>query len=133
MFRNVLGVLTGLVVWIPAFFILGWVLLLVWPAYGAAADTWGSSGRYELTPAMSAFNVLFWILAEILAGWLAVVIAKRGGVAYVLAAVMLAVMSFNHLYYYWDRLPWWYNVGLVVCVVPAVLLGGRFASGTVRR
>jgi hypothetical protein len=60
------------------------------------------------------------------------VIAKRYGVAYVLAALMLAYMSFNHVFYMWDRFPWWYNLGVVIPVVPAVLLGGRLAIRTSR-
>src|SRR5688572_16940526 len=118
MLRSVLGVLAGLLVWVPAFYVLAWLLLLVWPAYAAAAETFRISGGYDFTPAMSAFNVIFWMVAEILAGWLAVVIARRRAVAYVLAALMFAIMSFNHLYLYWDRLPSWYNLGVVIPVIP---------------
>lgn len=127
MTRGVLGVLAGVLVWMPAFLILAQLPLAVWPAYAAAVEAYTSGARYEFTPAMSSLNALLWILAEVFAGWLAVVIAKRRGAAWVLAALLFVTMGFFHLYYYWDRYPWWYNLSVVIPVVPAVLLGGRLA------
>jgi hypothetical protein len=133
MIRNVLGVLGGLIVWVPAFLMPAWVLIMVWPDYAAAVGTYRIGELNAFTPAMSVLHALFWILAEVLAGWLAVVIARRRAVAYVLAALMFACMSFNHLYSLWDQYPWWYNLGVVIPVVPAVLMGATLADGMVFR
>jgi hypothetical protein len=32
-----------------------------------------------------------------------------------------------HLVLFWSRFPWWYNLGVVIPVVPAVLFGGKLA------
>ena len=125
MVRGALGILGGGVAWAAAFFILARLLYLVWPAYALRAQVYMETGLYDFTPQTSAFNALFWMLAEIGAGWVAVVIAKRREAAWVLAAVLMLYMSFMHLYYVWDNFPWWYNLAVALPAGPAVLLGGK--------
>jgi hypothetical protein len=132
MVRGALGVLGGGAVWMVLFMVLARLLYLVWPDYALHAHEWVSAAVYDFTPLMSLFNATFWILAEVGAGWLAVVIAQRRGAAWVLAALVMAYLCFMHLYYVWDRLPWWYNLLVAVPSGPAVLLGGRLAQGFVR-
>jgi hypothetical protein len=114
------------------FFTLARLLFLVWPAYAAHAQTWTATGAYSFDAPMSAFNASFWLLAEICAGWVAVAIARRREAAWILAAVLMAYMSFVHLYYAWDNFPWWYNVAVALPSGAAVLLGGKLAGSFVR-
>jgi hypothetical protein len=114
------------------FLVLARLLYLVWPDYALQAHQWVSAAVYGFTPLMSAFNASFWILAAVGGGWLAVVIAQRSGAALVLAALVMAYLCFMHLYYVWDRLPWWYNLLVALPSGPAVLLGGRLAEGFAR-
>jgi len=72
--------------------------------------------------------VMFWILAEIFAGWVAVVVARRRQASWILAAPIGLFMAVNHLYLEWDSFPWWYNVAVAVPAAPAVILGGRLAG-----
>jgi hypothetical protein len=133
MVRGALGVLGGGAVWMVLFLVLARLLYLVWPDYALQAHQWVTAAVYGFTPLMSAFNASFWILAAVGGGWLAVVIAQRSGAALVLAALVMAYLCFMHLYYVWDRLPWWYNLLVAVPSGPAVLLGGRLAEGFARR
>ena len=133
MVRGALGILGGGVVWMAAFFTLARLLFLVWPAYAVTAQVYMDTGAYDFAPPMSAFNVLFWLLAEIAAGWVAVVISKRREAAWVLAALLMLYMSFMHLYYAWDNFPWWYNLAVALPSGLAVLLGGKLAGRWVRR
>jgi hypothetical protein len=128
MVRSMLGVIVGGVVWMMGFFILARLLYLAWPAYAQSAQVYMSGGAYTFTPPMSGFNALFWFLAEIGAGWLTIMIAKRREAAWVLAALLMAYMCAMHLYLYWDRFPWWYNLVVALPSGPAVLLGGMLAS-----
>jgi cyanate permease len=128
MARAVLGVIGGGVVWMVGFLVLAQVLALLWPDYRGHVHTWTASGVYDFTAVMSGLNILFWILSEMAAGFLAVVLAKRRQVAWVLAALLMAYMCFMHLYFVWDRLPWWYNLLVALPSGPAVLLGSRFAD-----
>jgi hypothetical protein len=48
--------------------------------------------------------------------------------SWVLAALVMAYMCFMHLYYVWDRIPWWYNLLVALPSGAAVLLGSRLAE-----
>jgi hypothetical protein len=132
LFRGVLGTIVGALVWMAAFFTFARVFMLFSPDYAEHARTWMSARVYDFTPAMSAFNAVDWIAAEVLAGWLAVVIAARREAAWVLAVVIGAYMAYLHLYQEWANLPWWYNLAVAIPVAPAILVGGRLASGFAR-
>jgi hypothetical protein len=45
-----------------------------------------------------------------------------------LAGLLGIYLAALHLILYWPRFPWWYNLGVVILAVPAVLLGGKLAK-----
>jgi hypothetical protein len=128
MVRSVLGVVVGAVVWMALFLLLGFSLAAVWQDYGLHGRNWFQARIYDFTPAMSVCNALIWILAEIGAGWLAVVLARRREAAWVLAALIGVYLAYLHLYQEWANLPWWYNLAVAIPAAPAVLCGGRLAG-----
>ena len=50
-----------------------------------------------------------------------------------LAAVLAGYLGVMHLFLEWSTFPWWYNLGVVIPAVPAVLLGGALARRGVPR
>jgi hypothetical protein len=112
------------------FLVLARVLVMLWPAYAAAVRSWTETADNTFTTAMSVYNASFWILAEIAAGWLTAVIARRAGAVWTLAAIVMGYLCFMHLYYVWPKLPWWYNLIIALSSGPAVLLGGRLGGGS---
>jgi hypothetical protein len=42
----------------------------------------------------------------------------------IIAALLFACFAYNHLWALWDEMPKWYNVLVVIPVVPMVLIGG---------
>jgi hypothetical protein len=128
--RSILAILAGAILWMIGFLILARILVLLWPAYALAAQIWTRTRVYTFTSPMSVFNASFWILAEIAAGWLAAVIARRPQAVWSLAVLVMGYLCFMHLYYVWDQLPWWYNLVVALASGPAVLLGGRFGRTT---
>jgi hypothetical protein len=128
MVRSVLGVVVGAVVWMVGFFVLALVLAQLWPDYAIHGRQWTRQGVFTFTPLMACWNLVFWVLAEIGAGWAAGKIAKRRGAVWVLAGLLGVYLAAVHLVFYWPRFPWWYNLGVVIPAVPAVLLGGKLAS-----
>jgi hypothetical protein len=128
MLRSALGIVVGAVAWMVLFFSIARLLFLVWPDYAVHAGTWMSAQVYEFTAPQSGFNALFWVLAEISAGWLTVAIARRGEAAWILAALIGLYMASMHLYYEWASFPWWYNLAVAIPAAPAVLFGGRLAG-----
>jgi hypothetical protein len=126
--RPLLAVLTGAVVWMFGFLVLAQILVLLWPAYGVAARTWIHANDYTFTLPMAVLNASFWILAEIAAGWLTAVIARRPRAVWILAVLVMGYLCFVHLYSVWEKFPWWYNLVVALASGPAVLLGGKLAA-----
>jgi hypothetical protein len=128
MVRGVLGVVVGAVVWMLGFLALAIVLAQLWPDYAIHARQWTRQDVFTFTPTMACCNLAFWALAEIGAGCVAGKIAKRRESVWVLAGLVGIYLAVLHLILYWPRFPWWYNLGVVIPAVPAVLLGGKLAN-----
>ncbi len=130
MVRSVLGVVAGAIVWMVGFYALAIVLAKLWPDYAIHARQWMREGVFTFTAPMAFCNLVLWVLAEIGAGWLAGKIAKRHGAVWVLAGLLGIYLAVLHLVLYWPRFPWWYNLGVVIPAVPAVLLGAKLANSS---
>ena len=132
MVRGVLGFAAGVIVWMPVFFLLAALGNFIWPQYTTHAQAWFEQNVFTFPAPMAAYNAACWALAEVLAGWIAVAVARRRQVAWALAAVLALYLSVLHLYLYWPDFPWWYNVAVALAAAPAVLLGGKLAGRFVR-
>ena len=130
MVRSVLGVVAGAIVWMVGFYALAIVLAKLWPDYAIHARQWMREGVFTFTAPMAFCNLVLWVLAEIGAGWLAGKIAKRHGAVWVLAGLLGIYLAVLHLVLYWPRFPWWYNLGVVIPAVPAVLFGAKLANSS---
>jgi hypothetical protein len=128
MVRGILGVIGGAIVWWVGFWSLARSLYSLWPAYASAARDFMVTGAADFTTPMNTCNALFWVLAEIAAGWIAVVIARRREAGWVLAAMLMVFLCFMHLYLEWDRFAGAYNLAVALLSGPAVLLGVRLAA-----
>jgi len=128
MVRGVFGVVVGAVVWMLGFFVLALLLGQLWPDYLIHGRQWTRQGVFTFTPLMAYCNLVFWVLAEVGAGWTAGKIPKRREAVWVLAGLVGIYLAGLHLFFYWARFPWWYNLGVVIPAVPAVLLGGKLAA-----
>lgn len=128
MVRAVLGFLVGVIVWMPAFFLLAALGNFVWPEYRTHAQAWFENNVFTFPAPMAAYNAVCWAAAAVLAGWIAVAIGRRRQVAWILAAALGLYLSVLHLYLYWPRFPWWYNLAVALGAAPAVLLGARLTG-----
>jgi hypothetical protein len=126
--RSVLGVVIGALTWVVAFYALATGLARLWPDYAVHGRQWLRDGVFTFTPSMACCNLVFWMLAALAAGWVAARISRRRGVLWVLAGLLGIYLAAVHLVVDWPRFPWWYNLGVVIPTVPAVLLGARLAS-----
>ncbi len=129
MVRSVLGVVVGAIFWMVVFYVLALALAHLWPEYAIHGRQWFRQGVFTFTPPMAVCNLLLWVLAEIGAGWMASRISQARGALWVLAGLRGVYLAAVHLILYWPRFPWWYNLGVVIPAVPAVLLGARLAKG----
>jgi hypothetical protein len=134
MMRSVLGVVIGVIVWAVGFLVLAEALALLWPDYAIHGRRWMKEGVFTFTVAMACCNLALWVLAEIGAGWVAARIAQRRGAVWVLSGLVGIYLAAVHLALNWPRFPWWYNLGVVLPAVPAVLAGAAIARvGTIER
>ncbi|HUN76224.1 MAG TPA: hypothetical protein VMU40_17030 [Steroidobacteraceae bacterium] len=129
MLRSAAGVVVGLIVWMVGFYALAIGVSELWPDYAIHGREWMREGRFTFTPAMASCNLALWVLAEIAAGWLAARISKHRGAVWALAALVGIYLAAVHLIFDWSRFPWWYDLGVVIPSVPAVLLGAALAIG----
>jgi hypothetical protein len=127
MLRKIIGFVAGGLAWMPLFFALAIGLGLVWPGYAEHGRVWFEENVFTFTSAMAAMNVVFWALADVGAGWVAMTIAKHRAVLWMLAGTVTFYLGLLHFGLYWALFPWWYNVGVVIPALPAVLLGGYVA------
>ncbi len=128
MIRAVLGVVMGAVFWMVGFYVLAIALAQLWPDYAIHGRQWTRQGEFTFTAARACCNLVLWVLAEIGAGWIAAKIAKSRGSVWVLSGLLGVYLAALHLVFMWPRFPWWYNLGVVIPAIPAVLLGGRLAK-----
>ena len=132
MVRGVLGVVVGWIVWFVGFLGLAILLAAIWPEYRVHGQAWMNDHVYDFPNHMAVFNVLFWIVAEIAAGFVALSIARHREAVWVLAAIVGGYLAFEHLYAEWANIPAWYNLAVAISGIPAVLVGGRLAGRNAR-
>ena len=130
MVRDVLGVVAGAVLWMVGFFVLALLLAQLWPDYAIHGREWTKQNVFTFTSLMACCNLVFWVLAEIGAGWVSAKIAQRRAAVWVLAILVGIYFVALHLVLYWSRFPWWYNLGVVIPAVPAVFLGSKLADSS---
>lgn len=130
--RNTLALVAGALVWMVGFLALASALARLWPDYAVHARQWLREGVFSFPVAMACCNLGFWVLAEIGGGWVAARISKRSGPVWLLAGLIGIYLAAVHLGIDWARFPWWYNLGVVIPAVPAVLLGASTRSRTSR-
>ncbi len=131
MVRDGLGVVAGLLVWMFGFLVLAIALAQCWPAYAVHGREWTAQGVFTFTAAMATSNLVLWVLSEIGAGWIAGKIAKHRAALWVFAGLVGIYFIMLHFVLYWSRFPGWYNLGVVIPSVPAVLLGGNLAMNKI--
>jgi hypothetical protein len=128
MVRSVLGVVVGAVAWIVGFDILVIALAKLWPDYAIHGRQWYKERVFTFTTLMACCTLASWAIAEVGAGAVTAKISRRWTAVWVLAGLLGAYLAVLHLLLYWSLFPWWYNLGVVIPVVPAVLLGAKLAG-----
>jgi hypothetical protein len=128
MVRGVVAVLTGAVVWTIGFYALATALAQLWPDYAIHARQWLKEGAFTFTPPMACCNLALWALAEAGGGWVTAKISGRRAAVWALAGLIAIYLAVIHVVMSWPLFPWWYNLGVVIPALPAVLLGASLAS-----
>src|SRR5262245_37742969 len=122
MLRTIVGVVVGAVAWLAIFFLLVFALAVIWPDYRGPGQLWQDQGLFTFTTPMACCMLIFWAIGDVGAGWTVMRIARRRAALWVLAGAIFAYVFTLHIILYWTTFPWWYNLGVVIPAIPAVLL-----------
>lgn len=122
MARNILGVITGLAVWIAIAGVAGTAMRSAWPEYASVADA------MTFTLPMMFARLAIGALATLGAGWVAAVIARRSMRATVTAGLLLVVVFVPQHIMLWNTFPVWYHLTFLVSLVPLAYVGGQIGA-----
>jgi hypothetical protein len=125
MLRNILAVILGLILCNVVFSGLAYGTLIIWPDYAIHGHRWIDQRIFTFPPIMASLNLLFWALSFAAAGAATARIARDGWTVWVAAGIMQLYAVYVHLYELWSVIPWWYNIIVVILVIPATLFGAR--------
>jgi hypothetical protein len=128
MMRNVLSVFVGAIAWMAAFYAFMFATAAAWPDFQVHGRAWTQQGVFSFTPLMACFNLIYWLLAAIAAGFVAKKIATHREAVWVLAGLIVLYLASLHFMLMWSTFPWWYNLGVVVPAAPAILVGAKLAG-----
>jgi len=113
--RWIAAVICGLVAWFVVAQLGDFVLRALLPGYADLEQA------MLFTLGMQAGRLVLGALASLLAGWIAVLIARTGRAAWALALALVLLFIPVH-YQLWDRFPLWYHLvffASLIVVTPA--------------
>ena len=124
MARTVLGAIAGIVTWMVAVTVVGFVIGQMWPELAVA-------GRNPptLTLAMLATRLCISFACSVLCGAVAAWVGRDGMTAALAAGVVLLIgWGTYHVAVIWHLFPVWYHLTFFVSLPVFSLLGGRLAA-----
>jgi hypothetical protein len=122
MVRAVIGVVTGLAVWLAIIAGAGVIMRLSWPAYASVA------AAMAFTLPMLLARLSIGAVATVSAGSVATRIAPRSMFVRVIPGVILLVAFIPQHITLWDRFPLWYHLTFLLSLVPLTWVGGTISN-----
>lgn len=127
--RPVLAVIAGYVAWVIAFWTPMFVLSSLWPSLRETGRVFWEQGRYDIfDPSMLIAFQLIWPIANGAAGFVTRLVSKRQIEVYCLTALIFTYFVYNHLWALWGVMPDWYNIVVVIPVIPMIIIGSKIAG-----
>jgi hypothetical protein len=125
MWKTILGVVAGLLVWMTFVTAAGLVMRVSWPAYASVA------AAMTFTLPMLIARLSISAVATLAAGLAAAVVAPRSMLARLMPGVILLVAFVPVHITLWEKFPPWYHVTFLLSLVPLTFAGAAMRS-TVR-
>jgi hypothetical protein len=122
--RGVLALPAGFAAWVFAFWTPVVVASFVWLTLSEAGQQFQEEQRYDIFPTSTlVFFQFIWLLANCAAGFVAQWVGRSQRLVWIGGALLVAYFAYNHWWALWGVMPDWYNVLVVILVVPAVWFG----------
>lgn len=126
--RSILALPAGYAAWVLAFWAPIFLASLVWHTLSEVGQQFWEQQRYDIFPTSTLIFFQFvWLLANGAAGFAAQWVGKSQRLVWIGAALLFAYFAYNHWWALWGVMPDWYNVLVVIPVIPMVWLGGYVA------
>jgi hypothetical protein len=122
MWKAILAVVAGLLVWVAFVTAAGLVMRASWPAYASVA------AAMTFTLPMLIARLSISALATLAAGLATAVIAPRSTLARLMPGVILLVAFVPVHVTLWERFPPWYHLTFLLSLVPLTFAGGAMLS-----
>ena len=124
--RSIIGVVTGLVVWLAIATVAGLIMRGTWPAYASVAEA------MTFTLAMMFARLSIGAFATISMGFVTACITQSA-VARLIPGVILLIAFIPQHVMLWDKFPLWYHLTFLLSLVPLTYVGNRIAGAAMRQ
>ena len=126
--RSVLALPAGYAAWVFAFWTPVFLVSLVWLTLSEVGQQFWQEQRYDIFPTSTLVVFQFvWLLANGAAGFVTQWVGRSQRLVWIGAGLLFAYFAYNHWWALWGVMPDWYNVLVVIPVVPLVWLGSFLA------
>lgn len=116
MTRNLLGVVTGLAVWLAITFFVGFIMRGTWSAYASVADA------MTFTLPMMLARLSIGAFATVVMGFVTACITQSVFARLIPGVILLIVFIPEHVML-WDKFPIWYHLWFLLSLVPLTYIG----------
>jgi hypothetical protein len=123
MWKPVLAVVAGILVWMAVVTVSGVILRLSWPAYADVA------AAMAFTLAMLIARLSISALATLVMGAVTARIVPRSTIARLVPGVLLLAVFIPVHVGLWNKFPAWYHLTFLLSLVPLGYAGGMISSG----
>lgn len=126
--RSVLALPAGYAAWVLGFWAPIFITSLLWVTLREVGQQFWEAQRYDIFPTSTLVLFQFaWLLANGAAGFVAQWVGRSRRMVWVGAALLFGYFAYNHWWALWGVMPDWYNVLVVIPVMPMVWLGAVLA------
>ena len=127
--RIALAIIIGLVFWGIFNFASTSAIGAVWSEFGAIGRAGLETGDLShFTLPMLLLLLAMWTWVNVATGCLTMFIAKSRTALWCVLAALTVFALYNHAYLYWNNLPNWYNIAVIIIFPPTVYFGSLLAK-----
>ena len=126
MARNIIGVVTGLTVWLAVGVVAGLVMRETWPAYASVAEA------MTFTWPMMIARLSIGAFATVAMGFVSACITQSA-IARLIPGIILLIAFIPQHAMLWDKFPLWYHLTFLLSLVPLTYVGNSIARGSMRQ
>lgn len=127
--RSTLALPAGYAAWVLAFWAPIILASLVWSTLSEVGQQFWEEQRYDIFPTSTLIFFQFvWLLANGAAGFVAQWVGRSSRLFWIGAGLLIVYFIYNHWWALWGVMPDWYNVLVVLPVVPMAWFGSLLAK-----